>query len=514
MKAYFFNAKDKMGITYESKDIPEAFIEKASKYREILIENLSDFDDEIAKYYIEGLDIDPNLIFNAIREATISLKLCPVLPGSALKNKGIQFLMDAVIDFLPSPTDLPPIPAIDLQGKDELIEPKEDNKLCGLAFKLMNDEYVGKLVFFRIYSGTLKKGTSLLNPRTNKTERISRILRMKANDREDIDIAYAGDICALVGLREVFTGDTLCDKSQVVVLEPPVFPETVISMSIEPKTSSDKDKLELGLKKLTEEDPTFFVKVNEDTSQTIISGMGELHLEIIRDRLLREFQVKAEAGKPQIAYRETINNSAQAEGKFDRKIGEINHFAEISIKLKPLERGQGINIDCSIESNLIPKEFLDICVGGIKEASKNGSLAGYQLTDFYVDIYDGIYREVDSSEMAFKMAGIFALRNALEVANPILLEPIMEVQVETPEEYQGDIIGDLNRKRGQIRSIDTNNNYLLISSLVPLAEMFGYSTIVRSLSKGRASYTMKPKLFEEVPQNILKSILNPNHLTN
>ena len=370
----------------------------------------------------------------------------------------------------------------------------------------MNDPYDGKLVFFRVYSGELKKGTAIVNTRTGKTERISRLLVMKADAREDIDAAYSGDICAVVGARETVTGDTLCAKGFDVRLEPPTFPEPVISMSIEPKTSADQDKMAVGLQRLSEEDPTFVVSTDEETGQTLIAGMGELHLEIIRDRLFREFKVGAEAGRPQIAYREAFGAACEGEGKFVRQTGGSGQYGDARIKVEPLERGAGIEIVDKTVGGAIPKEFIKPTLDGIKEAARNGTVCGYPVVDFKATLYDGSFHEVDSSEMAFKMAGLFAFRDAMEKGSPVLLEPMMSVEVETPDEYQGDIMGDLNRRRGQIRNIANKGTFAQISALVPLKEMFGYSTIVRSLSKGRASYSMEPESFEEVPPNVLKEI--------
>lgn len=507
MEAILFDPNDATGLTFKKEPIPESLIEAAEAGQEALIEALADLDEGIAEAYLEGEGVKPELMRSAIRNATIALKFCPVIPGSAFKNKGVQMLLDTIINYLPSPIDLPPMEADDAKGASISIEADDQAPLAGLAFKLMNDGYVGKLVFFRVYSGCLKKGAALLNPRTGKTERIARILLMKANAREDIDVAYSGDICALVGLREVVTGDTLCEKSHPFRLEPPTFPETVISMSIEPKTSADQDKLEVGLERLSEEDPTFFVNINEDTGQTLIAGMGELHLEIIRDRLFREFKVQAEAGRPQIAYRETFGASAKGEGRFIRQAAENSQYGHACIKVEPLERGSGIEIRESLSEGVIPKEFIEPTLAGIREAAYNGVVAGYPVTDFRATFYDGSFNEVDSSEMAFKMAGIFAFKEAMEASNPLLLEPMMQVEVETPEEYQGDIMGDLNRRRGQIQSINSRNLYIVIAASVPLSEMFGYSTTVRSLSKGRASYSMNPESFEPVPDNVLKKIL-------
>ncbi len=514
MEAIYFDTQDPTGINFKRQTIPEVHKVEAIAGREALIETLADLDESIADRYLEGDIIDANFLHNVIRKVTISLDFCPVVPGSAFKNKGVQILLDSVLQYLPCPLELPAVKAEDLKGKEVEVVPDDAAKLIGLAFKLMNDSFVGKLVFVRIYSGTLKKGTALLNTRTGKTERIARILLMKANTREDIEIAHSGDICALVGFRDVVTGDTLCEKRHPLRLEPPSFPETVISMSIEPKTSSDQEKLEFGLERLSEEDPTFFVSINEDTRQTLISGMGELHLEIIRDRLFREFKVQAEAGRPQIAYRECFGQSAKGEGKFVRENVDNPQFAFACIKVEVLERGAGLIIEDKIPEGTIPKAFIESTLEGIREAAYNGVLASYPVTDFKATLYDGSFDEVESSEMAFKMAGIFAFREAMEASQPILLEPMMAVEVETPDEYQGDIMGDLNRRRGQIQNIRNRGLYSIVTALVPLSEMFGYSTTVRSLSKGRASYSMNPECFQQVPESILKTILNANNISN
>lgn len=506
MQALVYDAKDPNGMTFEETEIPSDYVEQAQEYHEKLIEALADFDDDLAEKYLEGTDLTADDIRTAIRKATISLEFCGVIPGSAFKNKGVQSVLESVVNYLPCPLDLPPMKGENEKGAEVEVKPDDNAKLAGLAFKLMNDPYVGKLVFFRVYSGELKKGTAIYNARTGKTERISRLLVMKADDREDIDAAYSGDICALVGARDVITGDTLCTKGHDVRLEPPTFPEPVISMSIEPKTSADQEKMAVGLQRLSEEDPTFVVSTDEETGQTLIAGMGELHLEIIRDRLFREFKVGAEAGRPQIAYREAFGTACEGEGKFIRQSGGKGQYGDARIKIEPLERGAGMEIVDKTVGGAIPKEFIQPTLDGIKEAARNGTVCGYPVVDFKATLYDGSFHDVDSTEMAFKMAGLFAFRDAMEQSSPVLLEPVMSVEVETPDEYQGDIMGDLNRRRGQIRNIANKGTFAQISALVPLAEMFGYSTTVRSLSKGRASYSMEPECFEEVPPNVLKEI--------
>ena len=507
MQARIYDASDASGMSFKIAEIPADYIDQAQKYREKLIEALADFDDELANSYLEGKELTADIIRVAIRKATISLDFCGVIPGSAFKNKGVQDLLDCVVNFLPSPIDLPPMKGETDRGLEVEVAADDNAKFAGLAFKLMNDSYVGKLVFMRVYSGTLSKGAALYNPRTGKTERISRLLIMKANSREDIDVAYSGDICAIVGARNVVTGDTLCAKGLDLRLEPPTFPEPVISMSIEPKTSADQEKMATGLQCLSEEDPTFVVSSDEETGQTIIAGMGELHLEIIKDRLFREFKVGAEAGRPQIAYRETVSANSEGEGSFVRQTGGSGQYGHARIKLEPASRGKGIEIIDKTVGGVIPKEFIKPALDGIREAANNGSICGYPVVDFKVTLFDGSFHEVDSSEMSFKMAGIYAFRDAMEKASPLLLEPMMTVEVETPDEYQGDIMGDLNRRRGQIRNVTSKSAFVSIAALVPLQEMFGYATIVRSLSKGRASYSMEPESFEPVPQNVLNTIL-------
>lgn len=507
MQAIMYDPTDESGITIEVTEIPPDYRDQAAEYREKLVEALIDFDEALAEQYLEGQSLSADAVRAAIRRATIALDFCGVIPGSAFKNKGVQSLLESVVNYLPSPLDLPPMMGEDSSGQGIEVCPDDDAKLAGLAFKLMNDGYVGKLVFFRVYSGSISKGAALHNSRTGKVERISRLLVMKANSREDIDTAYSGDICALVGARDVVTGDTLCAKGYDISLEPPTFPEPVISMSIEPKTSADQEKMALGLQRLADEDPTFVVSSDEETGQTLIAGMGELHLEIIKDRLFREFKVSAAAGRPQIAYRETIRRTSAGEGRFIRQSGGKGQYGHVCIQIEPLERGAGIEVVDTIVGGVIPAEFIKPAIDGIQEAVCNGTVAGYPVVDIKVTLVDGSFHEVDSSELAFKMAGIFAFREAMQNADPIMLEPVMRVEVETPQEYQGDLIGDLNRRRGQIQQINPKPAFISISALVPLAEMFGYSTIMRSLSKGRASFSMEPESFEEVPSNIVYTLL-------
>ena len=507
MKACIYDQSDESGVKFDYVEIPSELQGQAEEYRESLIEAVSDFDDEIAEKYLGGEDISQDELKLAIRKATLSLKFVGVIPGSAFKNKGVQMLMDAVVDYLPNPLDLPPMKGEDSDGVETAVKPDDSAKVAGLAFKLMTDPYVGKLVFFRLYQGTLKKGTALYNPRTRKTERVSRLMIMKADAREDIEVAYSGDICALIGVKDVVTGDTLADRDLDIRLEPPSFPEPVISMSIEPATKADQEKMGIGLQRLAEEDPTFALTTYEETGQTIIAGMGELHLDIIRDRLFREFKVEATAGKPQIAYRETMLNSSEGVGKFVRQSGGRGQYGHAVINLEPQEKGKGVEIENKIVGGAIPKEFIKPTFDGIKEAALGGVVAGYPVIDFKVTLVDGSFHDVDSSEMAFKMAGIFAFKDAMQKASPILLEPIMKVEVSTPDEYQGELMGDLNRRRGQIQGMETRGTVCVIEAFVPLENMFGYSTDMRSLSSGRADYSMTPSHFEQVPQSLVQGIV-------
>ena len=505
-RAYIYDETDPKGMRFDVTDVPVEYREAADECRSSLIEALANLDDGIADKFLEGKEISTAELRAAIRKATLDLKFIGVIPGSSFKNKGIQMLLDAVVDYLPSPLDLPPMRG-ERDSENVDIVPDDRHAPVGLVFKLMTDPFVGKLIFYRVYAGVVKKGMVLYNPRTRKQERISRLVLMKANDRIDIDEACSGDICALIGPREVVTGDTLCDKELNVCLEPPTFPEPVISMSIEPKTKADQEKLSLGLQRLAEEDPTFRVTTNQETGQTLIAGMGELHLDIIRDRLFREFKVEADAGRPQIAYRETITQASEGEGKFIRQTGGHGQYGHAIIKMEPLERGQGVEVLNEIVGGAIPKEFIKPTQDGLMEGAQNGVVAGYPVVDFRVRIVDGTFHEVDSSELAFKMAGIFAFKEAMKKAKPILLEPIMKVEVTTPDEYQGDIMGDLNRRRGQIQGMENKGNAAVITAFVPVEMMFGYATDIRSLTKGRASYSMEPSHFEQVPSNLLSKIV-------
>src|SRR2546423_4795603 len=497
------------GLKYEVKEIPDHLKEKARTALIELIDAVSNKDDAIAELVIEERPIEPAVLKAAIRRLTCKIELIPVLCGSAFKKKAVQPLIDAVVDYLPSPLDIPPAEGHE-PATDNIIriEPSDDNKFCSLAFKLWTDTYAGKLVFFRVYAGQLRKGDTIYNPRTRKRERVSRLMVIQGSERKDVEQVYSGDIAALVGLRNIWTGDTLCDEEFEVALEPPTFPEPVISMAVEPKTRADRDKMGEGLQRLAEEDPTFRCFTNEETGQLIIAGMGELHLEIIRDRLFREFKVEANAGAPQIAYRETITKKAEGEGKFIRQSGGRGQYGHALVTIEANERGKGVEILNEIVGGAIPREYIPAVIDGIEEAIRGGVYAGYQVIDIKAQVVDGTFHEVDSNELAFKMAGIFALKDAFKKASPILLEPIMKVEVTMPDEYQGDLLGDINRRRGRIVSIESKAGAISVNAEVPLPEMFGYATAIRSLSKGRAAYSMEPFTFDQVPSSILNTILD------
>lgn len=508
-KAIIYSDSDLIGSTYEVQELPDDCKEMVDNAYNDLVTAISDIDDEVGTAFLEEKPITPQLLKAGIRRQTIANKFIPVVGGSAFKNKGVQALVDAVVDYLPGPLDIPAAKGMEPDTHVEMHAPTDDNgTFCSLAFKLWSDPFVGKLVFFRVYSGKLSKGDTVYNPRTNKRERISRLIQIQADKREDIDTCYSGDIAAIVGIKNITTGDTLCDEDHPILLEPPTFPDPVISMAIEPKTKLDQEKMGIALQRLAEEDPTFRVFTNEETGQTIIAGMGELHLEIIRDRMFREFKVDANAGKPQIAYRETITASATGEGKLIKQSGGRGQYGHVVVTIAPSERGKGLTIENKIVGGTIPKEYIPACRKGIEEAVLNGVVGGYPVIDVHVEIIDGSYHDVDSNELAFKLAAIFAMKDGFKKAKPILLEPIMKVENLTPDEYQGDILGDLNRRRGRIMSIETKSNLSVINAEVPLAEMFGYSTAIRSLSKGRSSYSMEPSHFEQVPAQILAAILD------
>ena len=500
------------GLKYEVTEIPAAHKDRAEAALAELIDAVSNKDDAIAELILEEKPISIPVLKAAIRRLTCLIERVPVLCGTAFKKKGVQVLIDAVIDYLPSPLDIPPATGMVPDSEDTAdripVPPDDNSKFCSLAFKLWTDPYAGKLVFFRVYSGQLKKGDSIYNPRTRKRERVSRLMVIQGSERKDVDSVYSGDIAALVGLRNITTGDTLCNEDFDIALEPPTFPEPVISMAIEPKTKADQDKMSQGLQRLAEEDPTFKCFTNEETGQLIIAGMGELHLEIIRDRLKREFSVEADAGAPQIAYRETITKSAEGEGKFIRQSGGRGQYGHAVVDVEPNEKGKGVEILNKVVGGTIPKEYIPAVMNGIAEAIKSGVYAGFQVIDIKVTVKDGSFHEVDSNELAFKMAGIFALKDAFAQAGPILLEPIMKVEATTPDEYQGDILGDINRRRGMIQGVDAKNGQTVLTAQVPLAEMFGYATAIRSLSKGRASYSMEPLHFEQVPNSVLTTVMD------
>jgi elongation factor G len=508
MKAVVYK-EETLGATWEEFDIPKELVDMAVEYRTKMLESVSEFDDTLLVKYLDGEEISEDEIKSAIRKATLEFKIVPVLCGSAFKNKGIQRLLDAVVDYLPSPLDINNGQVIGHHPfKDDKVvrQVSDDEKFTALAFKIMTDPYVGKLTFIRVYSGTLKSGSYVYNSTQGKKERVGRILRMHANHREDVEEAYAGDIVALVGLRNTKTGDTLCSEDDPILLERMEFPEPVISVAIEPKTKADQDKLGEALSKLMDEDPTFRVTVDEETGQTLISGMGELHLEIIVDRLRREFRVEANIGKPQVAYKETIRKKARAEGKFIRQTGGRGQYGHVWIEIEP-NRGKGYEFIDAIVGGVIPKEFIPAVDQGIREAMQNGIVAGYPVVDVKVTLFDGSYHEVDSSDLAFKIAASIAFKEAAKQAEPVLLEPIMEVEVLTPDEYLGDVIGDLNSRRGRIEGINMRKDGQVVKALVPLAEMFGYATRLRSITQGRAIYTMQFHHYEEVPQQIADMII-------
>jgi elongation factor G len=509
-KAFVWGPGDVLteGLNYEVTDIPAALQEKAKVALAALIDAVSNKDEIIENLVLEEKPIAPEVLKAAIRRLTCKLEFVPVLCGSAFKKKAVQVLLDAVIDYLPSPLDIPAAVGHEVGSETKVeVVTDDNNKFCSLAFKLWTDPYAGKLVFFRVYSGKLKKGDNIYNPRTRRRERVSRLMIIQGSERKDIDVAYAGDIAALVGLRNITTGDTVCDEEFDITLEPPTFPEPVISMAVEPKTKQDRDKMSEGLQRLAEEDPTFHCFTNEETGQRIIAGMGELHLEIIIDRLKREFKVEANSGAPQIAYRETITKAAEGEGKFIRQSGGRGQYGHACITVEPNEKGKGNEVVSKIVGGTIPKEYVPAVIHGIEEALRSGVYAGYQVIDSKIAVVDGSFHEVDSNEMAFKMAGIFALKDAFKSAGPIILEPIMKVEVTTPDEYQGDLLGDINRRRGIIQGVDAKGGQTVLNAHVPLAEMFGYATAIRSLSKGRASYSMEPHTFEQVPQQVALQIL-------
>ncbi len=506
MKALRFRGD--FGQIVEEEDIPVDFIEEAKKWRKMMVEKIAAEDEELLEKFLAGKEISVSELKSALRKATLAYKLIPVLCGAALKNAGIQPLLDAICEFLPSPLDLPPVKGIDPNTNLE-VERRSDDKerFASLAFKIATDPYVGTLTYFRVYSGSLTKGSYVLNTTSGEKERISRILRMHANEREEVNEVFAGDIAATVGLKRTSTGHTLCDENAPIILEKISFPEPVISIRVEPKTKVDLEKMTLALRKLAEEDPTFRVKGDIETGETIISGMGELHLEIIVDRMKREFKVEAQVGKPQVAYRETVKAGAEAEGKYIRQSGGHGQYGHVWLKITPKNRGEGFEFIDEIKGGIIPREFIPAIEKGVKEAMDKGILAGYPMVDMAVTLYDGSFHEVDSSEMAFKIAGSIALQAASKKAKPILLEPIMKLEVIVPEDFFGDTIGDLSARRGRIDETKSRLNMKVIDAKVPLADMFGYATALRSLTEGRGTFTMEFDHYEEVPVNIAQEII-------
>jgi elongation factor G len=499
---------ESLGAKFRDEAIPEEMAPLAAEYREKLIEAVADSDEAIMEKYLEGHEVNESELAKAIRSATLAIKIIPVLCGSAFRNKGVQPLLDAVIEYLPSPLDIPPVKGIDPDSQSPDERPaKDDAPFSALAFKIMTDPFVGTLSFFRVYSGSLTSGASVYNSTKGKRERIGRLLKMHANKREEIKEVYAGDIAAGVGLRTATTGDTLCDENDPIILESIEFPEPVISIAIEPKSKADQEKLGLSLQKLAAEDPSFRVRTDEETGQTIISGMGELHLEIIVDRLLREFNVGANVGKPQVAYKETVRKAVEQQGKFIRQTGGRGQYGDVWIKLEPQQPGAGFEFVDAVKGGSIPREYIPAVEKGVKEATENGALAGYPIVDVKVTLFDGSYHDVDSSEIAFKIAGSMAFKEATRKASPVLLEPIMSVEVVVPEDFMGDVIGDLNSRRGKVLGMDTRPAAQAIDARVPLAQMFGYATDLRSMTQGRATYTMQFSHYEPVPANVAEGII-------
>ena len=503
--------EDDLGKVADEVAIPEDMQELAEEYREKLLEAVAEVDDSLMEKYLGGEEITEAEIKTAIRKATIACTMTPVTCGTSYRNKGVQPMLDAIVDFMPAPTDIPPIKGVNPDTGEEDHRPSSDSEpFAALAFKIMADPFVGKLAFFRVYSGTLSSGSYVFNSTKGKKERIGRILQMHANNRKELDIVYSGDIAAAVGLKDTTTGDTLCDESHPIVLESMEFPDPVISVAVEPKTKNDQEKMGVALQKLAEEDPTFRVRTDEETGQTIISGMGELHLEIIVDRMLREFKVDCAVGNPQVAYRETIRSEVECEGKFVRQSGGHGQYGHCKLRLIPQEPGEGFSFENQVVGGAIPKEFINPIEAGIKQAMEGGILAGYPVVDVKAIVFDGSYHEVDSSEAAFKVAGSMAFKNGALKANPVILEPIVKVEVIVPEEYMGDVIGDLNSRRGRIDGMEARNGAQVINAFVPLSGMFGYSTDLRSKTQGRGNYSMEVSHYEEVPKNIADGIIAKN----
>ncbi|WP_332632911.1 elongation factor G [Halalkalibacter flavus] len=506
MVAYFY--EDDLGTRTEAKEIPAEYKDKAQELHEQLVEAVAELDEELMMKYLEGEELTKEELKAAIRKGTCNVEFYPVICGSAFKNKGVQLMLDAVLDYLPSPLDVPAIKGIVPETEEEVTrESSDEGPFSALAFKVMTDPYVGKLTFFRVYSGTLNSGSYVKNSTKDKRERVGRILQMHANSREEISTVYAGDIAAAVGLKDTTTGDTLCDEKNLVILESMDFPEPVISLSVEPKSKADQDKMGMALAKLAEEDPTFRTETNEETGQTIISGMGELHLDIIVDRMKREFKVEANVGAPQVSYRETIRQTAQVEGKFVRQSGGRGQFGHVWVEFSPNEEGAGFEFENAIVGGSVPREYIGSVEQGIEEALVNGMIAGYPVIDIKAKLYDGSYHDVDSSEMAFKIAASMALKNAKSKCSPVLLEPLMKVEIVVPEEYMGDVMGDVTARRGRVEGMEARGNAQIVKAFVPLAEMFGYATSLRSRTQGRGTYSMFFDHYEEVPKSVAEEII-------
>ncbi len=509
MVAYFY--EDDLGTRSEAKEIPAEYKDKADEYRQRLVEAVAELDEELMMKYLEGEELTTEELKATIRKGTCDVNFYPVICGSAFKNKGVQLMLDAVIDYLPAPTDVPSIKGIIPDTEEEVTrEPGDENPFAALAFKVMTDPYVGKLTFFRVYSGTLNSGSYVINSTKGKRERVGRILQMHANSREEIPVVYSGDIAAAVGLKDTTTGDTLCDDKNQVILESMDFPEPVIQLSVEPKSKADQDKMTTALQKLQEEDPTFRAHTDQETGQTIIAGMGELHLDILVDRMRREFKVEANVGAPQVAYRETFRGSAKVEGKFARQSGGRGQFGHVWIEFEPNEEGKGFEFENKIVGGVVPREYVPAVQAGLEDSMKNGVLAGYQLIDVKAALVDGSYHDVDSSEMAFKVAASLALKNAVSKCNPVILEPVMRVEVVTPEEYMGDIMGGITSRRGRVEGMEARGNAQVVRAMVPLSEMFGYATSLRSNTQGRGVFTMHFDHYEEVPKSISEEIIKKN----
>jgi elongation factor G len=507
MKGFFYD-DETLGAKYVVGDIPENLLEQAKEYREKMIDAVAEFDEQVMEKYLNGHSLTEEEIKRAIRAATIAMKVTPVLCGSAFKNKGVQQLLDAVVDYLPSPLDIPPVKGIDPNtGKEVERKPDDSHPFAALAFKMMTDPFAGQLVFFRVYSGTLKTGSPVLNVTKGTKDRIGRLLKMHANKREEIDVAYAGDIVAAVGLKGATTGDTLSEEKQPVLLEVMKFPEPVIAMAIEPKTKADQEKMGFALQKLAQEDPSFRVRTDEETAQTIIAGMGELHLEIIVDRMLREFKVEANVGKPEVAFRETIRRSAEAESKYVKQTGGRGQYGHVVLTVEPSEPNKGFEFVNKIVGGVIPREFIPAVEKGVKERLDAGVIAGYPLRDIRVTLTYGSYHDVDSNEMAFKIAGSMAFADACKRADPVLLEPIMKVEVLVPQDFMGDVIGNLNGRRGKVQGMKVRAGAQAIEATVPLSEMFGYATDLRSRTQGRATYSMEFDRYDQVPRQIADGII-------